>query len=514
MSIQSAFARRVLAIVVAAFALASSAFAQTPPPQPQIATVTFLHLNDVYEISPKQGRGGFAPLMTLLKQERAAAPDTITTLGGDLIGSSMMSGITKGTQMVELMNAIGLDLAVVGNHEFDFGTEVLKQRVGESKFPWLGTNVQGADGKILAGLVPSATRKVGDLTIGFFGIITPDTSHLSNTGADVKFLPILDTARAAVKQLKDQGADAIVALTHLTLAQDRELAREVKGIDVILGGHDHDPMTVYEGGVFIFKVGADAQYLGAAKIQIEKTQTQQGPRVRVWPREWRVISTAGVAPDPAVATIVKQYEDKLDENLKVAVGTTAVEMDSRRATVRLKEAVIGNLIADAIRESTKADVAITNGGGIRGDRTYAAGTTLTRKDVLTELPFGNVTVTMDITGADLRTALEEGVSLVEDVAGRFPHVSGMTFVFDARRPRGSRVLDVKVGGKPLDPGAIYRLATNEYMMAGGDGYASLTKGKPIVDASGGPLMANVVMDYITARGSVSPALEGRIVEQK
>ena len=512
MPFRPALARRAVLAVLVALALASPAVAQTPPPQ--VATVTFLHLNDVYEISPKQGRGGFAPLMTLLKQERAAAPDTITTLGGDLIASSMMSGITKGTQMIELMNAVGLDLAVVGNHEFDFGTEVLKQRAGESKFAWLGTNVRGDDGKVLAGLVGTATRKVGDLTIGFFGIITPDTRHLSNTGADVKFLPVLDTARAAVKELRDQGADVVVALTHLTLAQDRELAREVKGVDVILGGHDHDPMTVYEGGVFIFKVGADAQYLGAAKIQIEKTQTQQGPRVRVWPREWRVISTAGVAPDPAIAAIVKQYEDKLDENLKVTVGTTAVELDSRRATVRLKESAIGNLIADAIRESTKADVAITNGGGIRGDRTYAAGATLTRKDVLTELPFGNVTVTMDITGADLRAALEEGVSLVEDVAGRFPHVSGLTFVFDARRPKGNRVLEVKVGGKPLDPGAIYRLATNEYMMAGGDGYASLTKGKPIVDASGGALMANVVMDYIAAHGSVSPALEGRIVEQK
>ena len=182
MSIQSAFARRMLVAVVVALALASSAFAQAPPPQ--ITTVTFLHLNDVYEISPKQGRGGFAPLMTLLKQERAATPDTITTLGGDLIASSMMSGITKGTQMIELMNAIGLDLAVVGNHEFDFGTEVLKQRAGESKFTWLGTNVQGEDGKVLSGLAATATRKIGDVTIGFFGIITPDTRHLSNTGAE------------------------------------------------------------------------------------------------------------------------------------------------------------------------------------------------------------------------------------------------------------------------------------------------------------------------------------------
>jgi 2',3'-cyclic-nucleotide 2'-phosphodiesterase (5'-nucleotidase family) len=226
------------------------------------------------------------------------------------------------------------------------------------------------------------------------------------------------------------------------------------------------------------------------------------------------VSTAGVPPDPAIAAIVKQHEDKLDESLKVVVGTTAVELDSRRATVRLKESAIGNLIADAIRDATKADVAVTNGGGIRGDRTYPSGATLTRKDILTELPFGNVTVLLEISGADLVTALEEGVSLVEDVAGRFPQVSGLSFTFDARRPRGQRVVQVSVGGKPLDPAATYRLATNEYMMAGGDGYGSLKKGRPIIDASGGPLMANVVMDYIAARGAVSPAVEGRIVEQK
>ncbi|MGH7267582.1 MAG: bifunctional metallophosphatase/5'-nucleotidase [Candidatus Rokuibacteriota bacterium] len=502
-----------LVAVVLVAVLATAAGAQT-------ATVTFLHLNDVYELSPKQGRGGFAPLMTLLERERAAAPDAITTLGGDLIGSSMMSGITKGTQMIELMNAIRLDIAVVGNHEFDFGTEILKQRVAESKFPWLGTNVLAPDGKIFSGLVPTLLRKAGDLTIGFFGILTPDTTHLSNTGPDVKFAPVLDTARAAVKQLRDQGADAVVALTHLTIAGDRELARQVKGIDVILGGHDHDPMTVYEGGTFIFKVGADAHYLGVAQIEIEKTpgprgpQVPQVPQVKVWPREWRVVSTAGVAPHPGIAAIVKQHEDKLDESLKVAVGTTAVELDSRRATVRLKESAIGNLIADAIREATKADAALTNGGGIRGDRTYAAGATLTRKDILTELPFGNLAVLLEISGADLLAALEEGVSLVEDVAGRFPHVSGIRFGFDPKRPRGRRVLQVTINGKPLDPTATYRLATNEYMMAGGDGYASLKKGRPIIDASGGALMAQVVMDYIAAKGTVSPAVEGRIIEQK
>lgn len=498
---------RMLLAVLFAAALATAA-------QAQKATLTVLHINDVYEISPKQGRGGIAPLMTLLKQERAKATHSITTLGGDLVGSSMMSGITKGAQMIELMNAIGLDLAVVGNHEFDFGSEVFKQRVAESRFPWLGTNVLGTDGKLYGTLVGSVTRKVGDLTVGFFGVITPETEHLSSTGPDIKFAPVLDAARAAVKQLRDQGADAVVVLTHLALAEDRQLAREVKGIDVILGGHDHDPMNIYEGGVLIFKVGYDAHYLGVAQIELEKSQTQRGPQIRVWPREWRVVSTAGIAPDPQVAAIVKKHEDQLDASLNVPVGKTAVALDSRRAVVRRQEAAIGNLISDAIRDFLKADVALTNGGGIRGDKLYDAGVTLTRKDVLTELPFGNLTVLLDIGGADLRAAIEEGLSQVEDLAGRFPQLSGMKIEFDARRPKGDRLVSISVGSKPLDPMARYKLATNEYVAGGGDGYASLKKGKPIVDASAATLMATVVMDYIQAKGTVAPAVEGRVVERK
>ena len=146
----------------------------------------------------------------------------------------------------------------------------------------------------------------------------------------------------------------------------------------------------------------------------------------------------------------------LDEELGVAVGTTTVELDSRRDIVRTTESNFGNLIADAIRAGVGADVAIANGGGIRGDRTYDAGTVLTRKDVLTELPFGNVTVLIELSGADLLAALENGVSQVEDKAGRFPQVSGMTYSYDGSKPSGGRIAEVKVGDAALDPGATYK----------------------------------------------------------
>ena len=143
-----------------------------------------------------------------------------------------------------------------------------------------------------------------------------------------------------------------------------------------------------------------------------------------------------------------------------------------------------------------------------------AGSTLTRKDILTELPFGNVVVLIELSGADLLAAVENGVGRVEDKAGRFPQVSGMSFVFDPKRGKGDRVVEIKVGGQSLDKAKTYKIATNDYMYGGGDGYASLTNGKALIDASAATLMATIVMDYLADQGTISPKLEGRIAEYK
>jgi 2',3'-cyclic-nucleotide 2'-phosphodiesterase (5'-nucleotidase family) len=226
--------------------------------------------------------------------------------------------------------------------------------------------------------------------------------------------------------------------------------------------------------------------------------------------EWRLISTAGIAPDPEVAALVKTYEEALDAELGVRVGTTSVELDSRRATVRTRESTMGNLIADAIRAGVGADIGLTNGGGIRGDRIYPAGAALTRKDVLTELPFGNVAVLIELSGAQLLAALENGVSRIEDTAGRFPQVSGLSFTFDGDRPPGQRVSELKIAGQPMDMAQRYRVATNDFIYGGGDGYAALAEGRAIIDAAGAMLMATMVIDYIAQAGTIAPAIEGRI----
>jgi 2',3'-cyclic-nucleotide 2'-phosphodiesterase (5'-nucleotidase family) len=253
----------------------------------------------------------------------------------------------------------------------------------------------------------------------------------------------------------------------------------------------------------------DAIYITAVDLAVD-VQEKDGKRSIKWWPNFRIIDSATVTPDPETQAQVDKYNAQLSKELDVAVGTTGTPLDSRRASVRTTETAIGNLIADAMRGAVGADVAITNGGGIRGNKEYPAGSSLTRKDIYTELPFGNKTVKLELTGADIWAALENGFSEIEHGAGRFPQVSGLVVEADATQPAGKRVTSVTVGGRPIGMTDTYTLATNDYMQAGGDGYSVFKQAKVLVGDLNAKLLASDVMDYITAMKSVSPTVEGRI----
>ncbi len=471
--------------------------------------ITFLHTNDIYLIDQQGGKGGFPKLMSLLKQERASNANTITTFGGDLLSPSVLSELTKGAQMIELMDAIGLEYAVPGNHEFDFGPDVFAQRIAESKAVWLAANLQRADGQPIRGVIENTMVDIGGMRIGMFGIITPETVTLSKPGDVYVFADPIQSARVQVENLQAQGADFIVALSHLDWHEDQELARQVPGIGLLLTGHDHTAASVFVGNTLLIQAGADAHWLAAVDVFLEYVEKRGQKRLSA-NYQWRMRSTVGVEDDPDIAARVQAYNATLDDKLNVVVGTTSTLLDTRRETVRVRESAFANLIADAMREAVGADVALTNGGGIRGDTMYEPGAQLTRKIVLSELPFGNVTVKLEITGKALLAALENGVAKVESIRGQFPHVSGMSYVFDPAQPAGKRIVSANVGQQPLDPGATYTLATNDYVAKGGDNYDMLKGLKRLIDTSAATLMATTVMQYIEAQGAIAPKVEGRI----
>ena len=508
--------RRLRAFVCAAVLAASAAIALAALPPPAEASplrLTLVHVNDWDQMAGIKGAGGAARIAAVVAEERARAEAeggfAVVTFGGDMISPSVLSGIDKGAHMIDLANAVGFDVAVLGNHEFDFGPEVLQARLAESETVWLAGNVSVAGGDFPGSRGTTVIERDG-YRIGFLGLVTEETPVISSPGPDVAFAPVVDTGAALAKALKTDGADIVIALTHQGLGTDLELLRSARGIDVVLGGHDHLLLANFDGRQAVMKAGSQGRHVGVLTLTIDRVEGRGGaPRV-VWTPDFRLRSTAGIEGDAALAAKVQAYQASLDETLDVVIGETATELDTRGFLSGAGETAFGNLLADAMRQATGADIALSNGGGIRGDTVYPPGTRLTRKMVLTELPFGNKTVVLRLTGAQVRAALENGVSRAQHPSGRFPQVSGLAFAFDARLPPGARVTRVTVAGAPLEDAATYTLATNDFLARGGDDYRVFKAGEMLIDSASGALMAGQLIDHIIAAGTVAPVIEGRI----
>lgn len=493
------------AALSAAMGLALSAMALA-----EQVKVTIVATSDIYEMADTKGRGGFPKLATAIKTERAANPNTIVVNAGDLISPSLLSGINQGEHMIVFTNMIGTDVMAPGNHEFDFGVEVAAKRIAESKFPWIAANLTQADGSAFGGMAKTWMKEVGGVKIGFIGLAEETTPELSSS-ADLKFTSAFDAAAEQAKALKEGGADFVVAINH----NKREIGQKLVDsatVDFVVNGHNHDLWLFYNGRAAAMESQSDAMQIAVADINFD-VEEKDGKRTVRWAPTFRVHDSMALEPDAEVAAKVDEYNKVLDQELAVELGSTAIELDSRKASVRAMETAMGNLVADGMREAVGADIAITNGGGIRGDKMYEAGAKLTRRDIFTELPFGNKTLMLELTGEQVKEALENGVSQVDKGAGRFPQVSGMSFTVDLAKPVGERISDIMVGGAPIDMAKAYKVATNDFMARGGDGYGVFRKGKLLVNAESAKLMANDVMVHVRKLGEIK-AFEGTRITVK
>ncbi len=479
------------------------------PLQSQTSVLTILTFNDVYEIIPDSlGRGGFAEMQTLLKEERAKSKHHITTVNGDFLSPSLLSTLDKGAHRIDLFNRLGIDVVILGNHEFDFGPDEVKKRIQESHFPWLTANAIGLDGKPFTGDQQTIILDVEGIKVGFFGLVTVETPNLSATGKKVCFSPLVYTAKEMIADLKSQGADVIVALTHLHIKEDRWLAEEVPEIAVILGGHDHEVETYHNDKTFIHKSGQNAYYLTRLDLILEKNEETN--KVDVLP-SWNVILNKNFPKDPEIAAIVDNLQATLEKFTREPIGIMGMHCDTLSSNVRARESKFANLIVDALRESCGADIGFISGGLIRGNKSYEPGMVLTLRSFLTELPFQNVAVMVDIAGASILEALENGVSRAGANAGRFPQVSGMQFYYDVNQPVGKRVQDVFVGKESLDLKKMYKVATVDYVLNGGDGYEMFKSGKILLSPLREISLVDLVVSHVQKMPSIVSYLEDRIL---
>src|SRR5262249_19063236 len=374
--------RRILVAVVASALLAVQAWAET-------TRVTFVLVNDIYQMGDElmpdgKRRGGFARLAAVVKAERAKGGHVIFAHAGDTLSPSLMSGLDRGARIVTLTNLIAPDIFAPGNHEFDFGKATFLQRMAEAKFPLYAANLRGADGQPLPNFKDRSITTVDGVRIGLIGATYDDTPRTSSP-EDLKFLPTVAATKDAAEALWREGADFVVAVVHASREQDYAIF-DTRAVDLVLSGHDHDLFIEFDGRNAMVESSYDAHHVAAYDVPIT-IKEESGRRSVTWWPQFRIIDTATVTPDPEMAAVVASYEGELSKELDAALGTTAVALDSRTATVRTREAAIGNLAADAMRASTHADVAVTNGGGIRGGKAYPPGSALPPRHRRTECPF-------------------------------------------------------------------------------------------------------------------------------
>jgi 5'-nucleotidase len=400
--------------------------------------------------------------------------------------------------MVDTLNAAGLDLATLGNHEFDFGDDLLIQRMQESKFRYVISNVVDTNtGKPIGGASPYLVETYGTLKVGYIGLVLTTTEISTDKLKHTRLSDPFAAAARYLPLLKQGGAQVIVAITHLTFADDRRLAQRFPQIDLIIGGHEHFPITSTENRTLISKAGSDARWVARIDVNVGERFFDLEP------------ITNTIADDANTAAVADRYEQQLSKELDVPVATSTVPLDASAQKIRSSETNIGDLVADAMRADAGTELALMNSGSIRGDRVYPPGP-ITGRTLLAIHPFGNTICTLEITGRVLLQALNSGVSKLPNASGGFPQVSGMTMVVDSGAPVGSRVHDVMINGHALDVDKHYTIAIPDFVLKGGDAYSMFAGQTVVVDPEEGALLVQALGRYVIAKKTIDQQVEGRI----
>lgn len=471
---------------------------------PEYKSITLLHTNDMHGFFVEGAYDGMgaAKMATYFDSMRALSKNTLTLDAGDATQGANIVTLTKGENAITILNALKYDVMTVGNHEFDYGTAQLLKNAGMAEFPMLAANVKDSTGKDL--LTPYVIKEVDGIKVAIFGLATPETTYKTHPDnvVGLTFADPVATAKALVPTLQAQ-ADVVIALVHLGDEGDyvNTLLAAVDGIDVVIDGHSHS--TYANGklvnGMLFASTGEKTKNIGVIELAIKDKEI-----VSKDAHLYTKAQSLTVVDQPAMKTLI----DSLNEvNSKIegeVVASTPEVLVGEKAVVRAGESNLGNLIAESLLDVSKADVALTNGGGIRSSINVGD---ITKGEVLTVLPYGNTVRVIEVTGADLVAAIENGVSDYPVAKGAFPHIAGMTVEFDSTKAKGSRVVSLKVAGVAVVLTKTYTLATNDFLVAGGDTY-SMFVGKKVVGEYGA--MDEVLINYINKNGIEKGALTGRI----
>lgn len=474
--------------------------AEAPAP----VKIWIVHTNDLHgNLDPDdKNRGGMARIAGFLETLRAQHPGAVLFVdAGDIAQGTPVSNLFHGEPMFLALNDMKPAAGTLGNHEFDWGPEKMAEMARKADYPLLVANlVRESDGQ--RPFDAFRLVEVAGVKVGFLGLITPETPLYTKPGdtSGYRFLDPAATAKQYIPEMKAQGAEFIVAVTHLGVEADKELAAAVPEIDAIVGGHSHSKLPNGEkvGDTPIVQSDKYGRHVGVLELTLDPVSD------KVLAYDARLIEVndkAGLVEDAEVKAIAAKYQEQVKPIMAQVVGKAAVEMAKKYAAGQL-DSPLGNVITDALRAKTGADVAVYNWGGIREDLIPSG--EITKGTVFRVLPFDDQVVQLTLTGQDLMDlAVQGGLNKYGPM-----QIAGAEVVLDEKT---QAVVSLKVGGKPVDVKATYTVATTEFLAGGGDGYKALTNGKVTKRYA---FARDVFIDYVDDVQVVPAPGTGRIQLQR
>ncbi len=471
-----------------------------------IVNLTIVHTNDTHaRIESGNNIMGFAKISTKVTELRAVNPNLLLVDVGDTFHGQTIATLVEGESVVKVMNAMKYDVMVPGNHDFNYGQDRLLELRDMLDFPMISANITTEMGThFLPGFI---IKEIDGVKIGIFGLTTPETAYKTHPKnvEGLTFDNPIERAQVMVNLLKD-NVDLVVCIGHIgedagSEFTSKKIIAAVDGIDVFIDGHSHTvkPEGEVVGDTLLVQTGAYDANLGIVDLTLTNGVVTAKKASHLTTEQ-----AANIVADPAVIEVIAEISAANKLITEVNVGSTSVKLEGTREIVRAGESNLGNLITNAMLYETGAQIAITNGGGIRASIEPGE---ITVGDVITVLPFGNYIVTLDVLGSDIIKALENGVTDYPAAKGAFPHVAGITYTFDPAKPAMERITSVMFNGKELDPNMTYSVATNDFMAAGGDQYVSLG-----ASAQTGEYAAldEALINYIKQVDTATVKVEGRV----
>ncbi|MFP4499024.1 MAG: bifunctional metallophosphatase/5'-nucleotidase, partial [Vulcanimicrobiota bacterium] len=445
----------------------------------------------------------------IIKEEKAKQKNTLLLDAGDVSAGSPVSDHFKAIPMIEGMNQLGYDAMTLGNHDIDRGSESIKNLVNNADFPVLAANMkENVPDSQRTGALPYIMKEIDGVKVGILGLTNSKIASMFLRKEDQKaleFANAVDTARKTIPHMKKDGADLVVMLSHLGLKEDRELASQVEGIGVIVGGHSHDTMEKPDvvNGTIITQAGSHGNKLGRLDLELE---VKPGS-ARIKKSNFRLISTdiKHTKPDPQIEKIVGKYTRQLEPILNQKVGKSRVDLTKRSHYDYKEESNLGNFICDEIREYTDSDICMIPPGAIHGG--IPAGD-ITRGKISQLHPFDSKISKMEMKGKDIREVLEQSL-------GGFCRsfmISGLRVEIDSSRPSGQQVLDIKMAdGTSFDPEKTYTLATQDTAADGRMGLAAFSRGLNRRDTENN--IVDILTEQIGKKDEISARKDGRIINR-